>query len=453
MAKMMKKESDGAHPSSHYLVVENSKEVSTWHLRVRDVGGKVDHTLMGAAWAALHGGYRGNKYEGPQKTEALAKLKKLYQSEGMPMPGMKSIWYKDASDALWFIGVYSNNFEDRHEEIISQEAHDEFVSWLKEKGIKPPIVFLHQPNYPDELHAIHYLGLVTGRITPDEFNANLLQLYEKTAIAQTQTVFTMNGFTFVVAKVFDHQRALAEKLMKRQDSWGMSHGFIVINKDDNIISRYRSFEFSLLPESLVANQLTPILLKGTTMEDLTELKGVLNDEDRALLNEVLGDQSEKTLDEKTKVMKDIFSRVLNSKAMHDDEEEDDDEDKKKKDDEEMMMDKSYESLRSQIFADFKLQELMDVLKGMGEKLSSQEELITALQTQIKTLEKTKDEVIAEAFEAPAWMSMGLQQKQRTDEQELIQKLKENVPPPPVDNKGFDPKNPIDVGVWHALGFK
>ena len=49
--------------------------------------GKLDHHLMGAAWAALHGGYRGNKYEGPDKSEAIAKLKKLYEREKMDLPG------------------------------------------------------------------------------------------------------------------------------------------------------------------------------------------------------------------------------------------------------------------------------------------------------------------------------------------------------------------------------
>jgi hypothetical protein len=84
---VMKTEGDGQHPSSHYLVVERPDAPSTWHLRVRDVSGKVDHNLMGAAWAALHGGYRGNKYQGPQKAEALAKLKGLYKQENMATPG------------------------------------------------------------------------------------------------------------------------------------------------------------------------------------------------------------------------------------------------------------------------------------------------------------------------------------------------------------------------------
>jgi len=71
-----------------YLVVGDSDKPSTWHLPVKD-NGAVNHRLMGAAWAALHGGYRGNKYEGPDKQKALAKLKALYKSEGMELPNEK----------------------------------------------------------------------------------------------------------------------------------------------------------------------------------------------------------------------------------------------------------------------------------------------------------------------------------------------------------------------------
>ena len=57
------------------------------HLPVTGEDGKPDHHLMGAAWAALHGGYRGNKYEGPDKEKAIAALRALYKSEGMELPG------------------------------------------------------------------------------------------------------------------------------------------------------------------------------------------------------------------------------------------------------------------------------------------------------------------------------------------------------------------------------
>lgn len=79
-------EDDGKHPASHYLVVEDAEKPSTWHLRVMDAEGNLDHRLMGAAWAALHGGYRGNRYEGPGKEEAISKLRALYEQEDMTPP-------------------------------------------------------------------------------------------------------------------------------------------------------------------------------------------------------------------------------------------------------------------------------------------------------------------------------------------------------------------------------
>lgn len=74
--------------SSDYLVVEDKDKSSTWHLQVKK-GGKVDRRLCGAAWAALHKGYRGNKYEGPSKAEALKKLKAIYKREGWDLPSSK----------------------------------------------------------------------------------------------------------------------------------------------------------------------------------------------------------------------------------------------------------------------------------------------------------------------------------------------------------------------------
>lgn len=93
-----KSEGDGDHPSSHYLVVEDPKHPTGWHLRVKDVSGKVDHGLMGAAWASLHEGYRGQKYGGPDKAQALTKLKALYKSEGMKTPAEQEAEKKKASE-------------------------------------------------------------------------------------------------------------------------------------------------------------------------------------------------------------------------------------------------------------------------------------------------------------------------------------------------------------------
>lgn len=59
---------------------------SKGHLPYTDASGTPNHRLMGAAWAALHGGYRGNKYEGKDKAGALTKLTALYKSEKMDTP-------------------------------------------------------------------------------------------------------------------------------------------------------------------------------------------------------------------------------------------------------------------------------------------------------------------------------------------------------------------------------
>lgn len=79
-----------------YLVVEDPEKSTTWHLQVKE-DGTPNHRLMGAAWAALHEGFRGNKYQGPGKEEAIGKLRSLYESEGMPVPGGKSV---DTDDIL-----------------------------------------------------------------------------------------------------------------------------------------------------------------------------------------------------------------------------------------------------------------------------------------------------------------------------------------------------------------
>lgn len=80
-----KKMSGRTHTAGDFLVVEDSQKPSTWHLPVK-VNGKPNHRLMGGAWAALHGGYRGQKYSGPGKSKALSKLRALYKSEGMELP-------------------------------------------------------------------------------------------------------------------------------------------------------------------------------------------------------------------------------------------------------------------------------------------------------------------------------------------------------------------------------
>ena len=69
---------------SGYLVIDKDGK---GHLPVMK-NGKLDHRLMGAAHAALLSpkGFRGKKYQGPDKTKAISKLKSLYKKEKMEWP-------------------------------------------------------------------------------------------------------------------------------------------------------------------------------------------------------------------------------------------------------------------------------------------------------------------------------------------------------------------------------
>ena len=86
--KAKKKDGSQTRSASHFLVVEDPEKPSTWHLPVYK-DGKLSPRLLGAAHAALTVGYRGNKYEGPGKEEALAKLKRLYKKAGLKWPERK----------------------------------------------------------------------------------------------------------------------------------------------------------------------------------------------------------------------------------------------------------------------------------------------------------------------------------------------------------------------------
>lgn len=56
------------------------------HLPFTSADGTPDHRLMGAAWAALHGGYRGQKYAGANKDQAIKKLTSMYKGLKMETP-------------------------------------------------------------------------------------------------------------------------------------------------------------------------------------------------------------------------------------------------------------------------------------------------------------------------------------------------------------------------------
>lgn len=451
--EIMKSEGDGKHPRSHYLVT-TSDNVTDWHLRVRGMDGKPNHTLMGAAWAALHGGYRGNKYEGPNATEALSKLKKLYASENMPLPGSKTTLFKDKSGETWFLGIYSNNYEDRQGEFLTEAAHKEYVEWVNEKGIKPPVIVLHQPKFPDIVHIAHFIALASGKITSEEFNANLMKMYRPTAVAQTHAVMLKNGFVFVLGKVLPDKLEVASKLLERSFDWGMSHGFIPLIKRDNIIEQYRSFEFTLTPIKFAANELTAIGFSEVKMGDV--LEGVPEE-----IKEMLSDEK---LAESTETARGVLQGLLASKmesTMEDDEEKKKKEMSSEMEDEEMMKKKTeveYATLRQTLFTDFKMEELATTLNVISEKLVAQESLINKqnaviemLTKTVVELQKTEDQKVAEKFMSPQWPTFDRKTQEPTaDEKAQIEEIKKNLPEQIVEKTNKKTDNPLNTLFWGSL---
>jgi hypothetical protein len=87
---LTKKLEDGEHPADHFLVVLDEDDVMTWNLVVKDINGRYNLHLFGAAWAALThpNGFRGRKFKGERKVKAKAikDLQNLYHKLGRKTP-------------------------------------------------------------------------------------------------------------------------------------------------------------------------------------------------------------------------------------------------------------------------------------------------------------------------------------------------------------------------------
>lgn len=262
-----------------YLVVGDPKQPSTWHLRVRQ-GGKVDHGLMGGAWAALHEGYRGNVYAGPDKAAALAKLTALYKSEGMPTPGSatsKSLTVvKQANGDYRWVLISSNAFQDRDGEIISQKALEADVARADATGDYGPLLYWHLDGAPDEQ------GHPTPRVQLGDCDFN----------AMHGRMLIESG-TFKSRAIGQHVKALADH--------GVSIGFrhpISEPGPEKVFKTALRYERSLLPMDFASNTLTALVTteKESFMvkEKIDALRKVLGG-DEALVTSVieLADTKEK----------------------------------------------------------------------------------------------------------------------------------------------------------------
>lgn len=321
--------------------------------------------------------------------------------------------YKDDRGDVWFMGIFSNNFEDREGEIITWDAHLEYAKWFKESDIKLPIVGLHQPKFPAFFHRAHTLAMQNGLITPQEYAKNLLDLYKSTTIAEAEIVIPLNGFMLVAGKVRKDRYEMVEKFPV---GWGMSHGFINLKPDGNIINKYRTFEFTVAPNKWAANALTLIGFKN---ED-TKMAEKLTQEERDLINSFLKGDAE-NLEEATKKAQTILSRVFNSKTLDEITEDVDEETETEVVETEDVTE--YEVLRDKLFSDLDVTGLAETFKQMGEMFEKYDERFAALE---KAVKKSDDDVIAEHIK-PDWKAFFADHKTEGDQdEELLDELKEKT---------------------------
>ena len=343
-------------------------------------------------------------------------MDKVMKSANKKLPMSKTAFYR-SGDTIWFFGVFSNNFEDVQGDIITEKAHEEYVTWLKETGVKPPITVFHQPRYNDAVHLTNYMGLVYNKFTAQEYNDNLDALYKPFAIAKTENVLFLNGFVFVIGKVYDHKKDLVERLMQQSKTWGMSHGFIPVKINDNIIEKYRSFEFTIVPGEYSANKITPIgfVRKENVMDE--QLKG-LSEEERVLVNDLLEGKAE-DLEDATKKAKELLGGVLESKA--EDVPVDDSEEETKKKKKEMMDEEEVESkatfdvaVLNELTTTFKT--IAEVCDNLKTELKALNEKISVLETKVNDVQKTNDEQVAEQFTFPnfkGYFEKSLEKRRKT----------------------------------------
>lgn len=166
-----------------------------------------------------------------------------------------SILIEKDKDGNWrWVGWVSNNFVDWDGDIISEDAHKEYVDWWdKNQDVSPVFVAWHTPG--------------TARKSPVDF-----MMYE-------------NGFLITSGPLEEEEAAGLLKAQKQTDL-GMSHGTFVFGrdpKDPRVITKYRMYEVSDLPLVKAANPFTDFetIVKEVGMDKIAYLAQILGSEEKA----------------------------------------------------------------------------------------------------------------------------------------------------------------------------
>ena len=141
---------------------------------------------------------------------------------------------KEASGRLRWYTRYSNAWEDKDGELLTEAAHKEYADWVNESKVYP------------ELWLWHTKG---------------------TRFGQADWVDFADGFAHATGLIDDTPEALrVVEFLATQKDLGVSHGFLSVQKG-KYVSKYRTFEISPLPATRAAAWATDftVLEKETNM--------------------------------------------------------------------------------------------------------------------------------------------------------------------------------------------
>lgn len=157
------------------------------------------------------------------------------EEEPIEIPSSKlSIW-KDKDGTYRFLAVYSNNYRDEDipvPEIISGKSHLNFVEKVRSGDFSYPV-----------LRHYHVPGTDWGQTNFVDYNEE-------------------SGFALAAGYILPGKEKEAQLIMDMEDI-ALSHGMKNVKKDEldnSIIVQHQTFEISVLPRSVAANQMTGFYL-------------------------------------------------------------------------------------------------------------------------------------------------------------------------------------------------
>ena len=180
-----------------------------------------------------------------------AKAKEIGISADIDKDNAAIVIEKDLNGDWRAVMWVSNNFVDWDGDIISEDAHKEYVEWVsKNKSCMPSFATWHRPGTARE-NSVDYIDYV-------------------------------NGFLIASAKLTEKE-AIGLLKAKKLTNLGMSHGSFALErdpKDRRIVTKYRMYEVSDLPLENAANPFTNIetISKEVDMDKAKYLAAILGEE-------------------------------------------------------------------------------------------------------------------------------------------------------------------------------